>query len=439
MISESEGLSNNSQTEVIETSKKNNALGIGLAILLAITTFFVGLQIGSTDNSKNSNAQAAGVFSVFSNTPIVDNGVNMDEFWRVWNLMDQKFAYSSTTEIITDKDKLQGAIDGMVRSYGDPYTVYLPPKEAASFDEDISGNFSGVGMEVGIRNNVVTIISPLPETPAEKAGLLAGDIIVQIDGVTTERMSIDEAVQLIRGEKGTEVVLTIYREGETEFREIPVTRDNITIPTIETELRDDVFIIKLYSFNAIAEMKMQLALREYVESDATKLILDLRGNPGGFLQSAVAISSYFLPTGKVIVRESFADKEDQIHRSSGKTLGYRHPEKMVILINRGSASASEILAGALSEHDVATLIGQTSFGKGSVQELVKLPDNSSLKVTIARWLTPLGTSISDGGLKPDYIINVTEEDRLNAIDPQLESAIIFLNGGDISTKEIVAE
>ena len=284
-------------------------------------------------------------------------------------------------------------------------------------------------MEVGMRNGVVTIIAPLPNTPAEKAGVLPGDVIIEIDGESTDGMSIDEAVRRIRGEEGTLVTLNVFREGDTELREIQIVRAPIAIPTIETEKIDDVFIVRLFNFNAIAEMKMQEALREYVESGATKMVIDLRNNPGGFLQSAVAIAGYFLPTGKVVVRESFGGgDEEEVFRSQGKTLRGFAPEELVILIDGGSASASEILAGALREHGVATLIGEQTFGKGSVQELVELPDGSSLKVTVARWLTPEGHSISEGGLDPDVVIDRTVEQFLAGEDPQQAAALLWLAG-----------
>jgi carboxyl-terminal processing protease len=418
-------------------SSGNVLLGAGLALVLAGAAFFSGLQLGSgMEAGTNLEANA---FSLFDSQGEVDDDVDLDEFWRVWNLLDEKFVIGSTTESLSDVEKVQGAIDGLVGSYGDPYTVYLPPVDAQQFDEDISGNFSGVGMEVGIRDRIITVISPLPGTPAEKAGLIAQDAVMQIDGESTDGMSIDEAVRLIRGEKGTEVVLTVYREGELELLEIPVTRDTISIPTIKTEVRDDVFIIQLFSFNALSEMKMQEALREYSQSGATKIVLDLRGNPGGFLQSAVSIAGYFLPTGKVVVRESFGDGADeQVFRSEGKSLKQFTPEEVVVLVNGGSASASEILAGALKEHGAATVIGETTFGKGSVQELVELPGGASLKVTIARWLTPNGTSISEGGLAPNIVIERTPQQMIDGEDTQLDAALEYLAGNrDIGDKPAI--
>lgn len=418
------------QTEIKKlprTTRDNGLLGVGLAIVLASAAFFSGLLIGGEVDARSQ--AGAGFFSFLNASAPTEEEVELSEFWRVWELLDEKFVSSTTTDPLSEEERINGAIKGLVESYGDPYTVFLPPADAHQFEEDISGNFGGVGMEVGIREGVVTVISPLPETPAARAGIIAGDVIVSIDGGSTENMTIDEAVKLIRGEKGTEVLLELYREGEEGFIEVTVERDIITIPTVDSEQDGDIFTIHLYSFNALAEMKMQEELRKFITSDANKLILDLRGNPGGFLQSAVSIASYFLPTGKVIVRENFGQGEDeQVYRSSGRVIHEFTPDTMVVLIDQGSASASEILAGALKEHGIATLIGETTFGKGSVQELVDLPEGSSLKVTIARWLTPNGVSFSDGGLEPTRRVIRTPQEIIEGVDPQLEAALKWLRG-----------
>lgn len=407
--------------ELKQKKSSSTLLGIGLAVLLATATFFSGLHIG------NDTKLEANIFSLFSRQTKADDSVDLTEFWRVWNLLDKKFVTSSTSVPLTTQQKVDGAIGGLVKVYGDPYTIYMPPEEASLFEEDISGNFSGVGMEVGIREDIITVIAPLPNSPAEKAGLVAGDALVKIDEKTTEGMGVDEAVRLIRGEQGTEVKFKIFRKGEDEFRDITVKRDIINIPTSKTEIQGDTFIIALYSFNALSESEMQNALREFVKSKKKNLVLDLRGNPGGYLQSAVAIASYFLPLGKTVVRESFgADIPEQVYRSQGRELGGATPKKFVVLVDGGSASASEILAGALKEHHVATIIGAQTFGKGSVQELLKLDNGGSLKVTIARWLTPDGTSISNGGLTPDIVVERTPEDRVAGKDPQMEAALGFM-------------
>lgn len=400
-------------------------------LLLAVATFFAGWQLGQ-QSADAAVPQQANIFSSFFGQPTQPTEVELTEVWRVWDILEDKFAAASSSEPITTESRVEGMVQGLVRSYDDPYTTYLPPEDAEQFNEDISGNFGGVGMEVGIRNEVITIISPLPDTPAEAAGLVAGDVIVEIDDTSTEDMSVDRAVQLIRGEPNTDVELTIFRSGETELLDITVTRDNITIPTIETEQRGDTYVVRLFSFNAIAEAEMQTALREYVRSGADNLIIDFRGNPGGYLQSAINIASYFLPAGKVVVREEFGDdRPTEVYRSSGRTLRQFAPDEVVVLINGGSASASEIVTGALQAHDVATVIGEQSFGKGSVQELINLPNDASLKVTIARWLTPDGTSISEGGVTPDIVISRTVEQVLADEDPQLEAAVRFLAGEEV--------
>lgn len=402
-------------------------LGYILAIFLAVATFFSGLYVGDRGSVFGKTVQLSSFIS--SNGSDAASDADLQEFWEVWKLLDEKFVSASTTMQLSNEEKIHGAISGLVASYNDPYTIFLPPEEAERFGDDISGNFSGVGMEVGLRNGLITIISPLPETPAERAGLLTGDVIVKIDGRSTEDMRIDEAVQIIRGDKGTTVSFEIFREGDIEFRTIDVVRDNIDIPTVKTEKVGDVFIISLYSFNAISESKMQEAIEEYRNSGSQKLVIDLRGNPGGFMQSAVDIASFFMPAGKVVVREqSGVGGEDKIFRTRNRQVQEFTPQNLVVLVDGGSASASEILAGALKDHGVATVLGDQTFGKGSVQELIELKDGSSLKVTIARWLTPNGVSISDGGLAPDILIKRTPADREAGKDPQKDATLRFLAG-----------
>ncbi len=419
-----------------ENKEKRNGgstfLGIGLALLLAVGAFFSGVHVGTLSDSmlEASSPQQAGAFSWFWGTdePTPSSEADLEPFWRVWHLLEEKYVAGEGSGISAE-DRINGAIDGLVQSYDDPYTIFMPPKESEAFEESISGNFSGVGMEVGMRDGVITIIAPLPDTPAKRAGALPGDAIVSINGTSTEKMNVDEAVELIRGEPGTEVVLMVYRNGANELLELKMVREVITIPTSTTEVRGDVFILTLYSFNALAERQVDAALAEYKKSGAKKLVIDLRGNPGGFLESANAIASQFLPEGKVVVRENFGDgREETLYRSQGKEAGTFTPDNFVVLVDAGSASASEILAGALKEHKAATVIGTKTFGKGSVQELIALPDGSSLKVTIARWFTPEGHSISDGGLEPNIFIDRTPQDRLDNKDPQLDAALEWLKG-----------
>ncbi len=350
---------------------------------------------------------------------------DFDSFWKAWSVLDEKFV--SKNKMPTDQEKVYGAIAGLTESFGDPYTVFFPPVESKAFAEDIKGEFGGVGMEIGLRDEVITVVSPLKDSPAERAGIRAGDKIFKIDDKPTSEMTVDAAVKLIRGEKGTSVKLSIFRNGDAKPTEISVVRDTINIPTIKTNLRKDgIFVISLYSFSENSPALFTKALREFITSGSDKLILDLRGNPGGYLEASVDMASWFLPAGKVIVREDFGKKQkEEVYRSRGYDI-FSDKLKMVILINRGSASASEILTGALSEHGKAIVVGERSFGKGSVQELVKITEDTSLKVTIARWLTPNGVSISEGGITPEFVATSSEKDLKDGIDTQLEKAVEIL-------------
>jgi len=321
---------------------------------------------------------------------------------------------------------LWGAISGLAGSLKDPYTVFFPPEEKKIFESEVKGNFEGVGMEIGMRNNALTVIAPLKNTPAYRAGLKAGDKILKINDTLTSNLTVEEAIRLIRGPKGTEVKLLISREDEKEPMEIAVIREVINIPTLETEIKPgNIFVIKLYNFSENSPLVFRNALREMIESKSDKLVIDLRNNPGGYLEAAVDMASWFLPMGKVVAREKFASGEEEFYRSRGYDV-FGDNFRMAILINQGSASASEILAGALKEYGRAVLVGEKTFGKGSVQELVPVTDSTSLKITIASWLTPNGQSISKEGLEPDFEVKFSKEDSEAGRDPQMEKATQFL-------------
>lgn len=352
--------------------------------------------------------------------------INLSPFWTAFNVLNEKFVSTTASSTIpTDEDKVWGAIEGLAASYGDPYTTFFPPKESQQFEEEVRGDFSGIGIEIGIKENVLTVIAPLKGTPGERAGLKAGDMILKVDSKFTAGMTVEEAISLIRGPKGTTVALTVKQNGAT--KEISIIRDTIIIPTIDTKLRDDgIFVISLYNFSANSPTLFRGALREFILSGANKLILDLRNNPGGYLEAAIDMASWFLPTGKVVVIE---DSNGKAPTKTHKSIGYdifNKNLKMIILINEGSASASEILAGALHDHGIAKLAGGKSFGKGSVQELVEITPETSLKVTIARWLTPNGKSISESGIAPDVEVKLSKEDAEKKNDVQLEKAADLL-------------
>src|SRR3990167_8266195 len=282
--------------------------------------------------------------------------VKADQFWRAWRLLEENYIPTTASSTLpTEEERLWGAIGGLAESYNDPYTIFLPPADAEVFKEDINGEFSGVGMELGLRDGQLVVVAPLKNSPAERAGVVAGDAIVGVDGRPTEGMAVDEAVKIIRGPKGTTVAITIDREGTDRPFDIAIVRDTIVIPAINNYLREDgIYVIELYSFSANSSELFRQSLRAFIESGAHKLILDLRGNPGGYLEASVQMASFFLPVGEPIVTEDFKGKrEPTVHRSEGYNVFINYSLVMVILVNQGTASASEILAGALEQHGEA--------------------------------------------------------------------------------------
>lgn len=340
-------------------------------------------------------------------------------FWTAWNAVMSR--YVSAKDLDSQK-MVWGGIEGMVNSLGDPYSVFFPPQENKEFKDVIRGDFGGVGMEIGIKNGVITVVSPLKGTPAFRAGIKSGDKVIKIGDKSTLDMTVEDAVRLIRGEKGTVIKLIIIQKDAEETKEVSLTRETIQIPILETERKPGgIFVIKLYSFAGNSANDFRNALREFVYSGDNKMIIDLRGNPGGFLETAVDASSWFLPVGKTVVREKFSNGEETLFKSKGYNIFNNLP--LVILVNEGSASASEIMAGALKEHGIAKLVGTKTFGKGSVQELVEITPTTSLKITIAKWLTPNGVSISDNGLEPDEKVELTKKDLELQNDPQMDKAV----------------
>jgi carboxyl-terminal processing protease len=339
-------------------------------------------------------------------------------------------AYHKLKENFVDKDKIvpqkiiYGAVSGMVKSLGDPYTVFLDPEESKIFQEDVKGYFEGVGMEIGIRKGQLTVIAPLEGTPAQRAGIRSGDVILEVDGTSTVDMTLDEAVRLIRGPKGTKVKLTIMREGWEEPKVIEIVRDVIEIPSLKWELKDGIIYIKIYQFSEKARNDFNKLANRILNLDSKKIILDLRDNPGGYLEVAVDIAGWFLEKDKVVAIEKYSSGAKEDYKSGGPAKFSDY--KICVLINKGSASASEILAAALRDNLGVMLIGEKSFGKGSIQKLERLSGGASLKITIAKWLTPKGEQISQVGLKPDIEVKMEEKDLEEERDPQLEKALEIL-------------
>ncbi len=390
---------------------------IGLPVVCL--AFFIGLYAGEKHplaggSSVDQTARAS-----------QKDGVDMEPFWRVWDILDQKFVESAST---TGQQKVWGSIEGLASSYKDPYTVFFPPVESKMFQEDIAGNFEGVGMEIGIKDKKLQVVAPLKGSPAEKAGVHNGDLILTIDGISAIELPVEKAVKMIRGAKGTVVKISFLPISATKPVERAIMRDVIDVPTIETGSKPGgVFTIRLYSFTAQSPDLFRKALRDFVVSGDNKLILDLRGNPGGYLDAAWDMASWFLPAGKVVVTEDFGKNgSPKIYRSKGYNV-FSSNLKMVILVDGGSASAAEILAGALKENGVAKLVGSKTFGKGSVQELISITPETSLKVTIARWLTPSGHNLSHDGLEPDYKVEVTDKDIAAKKDAAMDKAVEVLS------------
>lgn len=392
---------------------------IGGIVILCIVSFSIGYYLGGGNSSSIEKV------STVTNKDNPSVTADFEPFWKVWNTINEK--YPDATKI-DDQKRIYGAISGLINSLDDPYSTFFTPEETKSFEEEIQGSFGGVGMEVGMKDKVPTVISPLKDTPAYRAGVKSGDKILKVDDKTTAELKIDEIIKLIRGEKGTTVALTIYREGEKEPREIKIVRDIIEIPTIKTELRQDgVFVINLYTFAGNSANLFRNAIKEFAKSGSDKLILDLRDNPGGYLESAVDISSWFLPKDKIVVTEDYGNGiKSKAYESHGYDV-FSDKLKFVILINGGSASASEIVAGAMQDYKKAKLVGEQSYGKGSVQEVVDVTKDTIVKITVAKWLTPLGNHIHGVGLTPDYKVELTREDFEKNNDPQMDKAIEVLN------------
>lgn len=394
-------------------------------IIILAAVFIFGFFIGQT--TRPSIEEVEGLNNKTLGQP---GDVDFSLFWDTWSAIQKKHV---DRKELNPQQMVYGAIAGLVKSLGDPYSVFMEPDESKQFLDDISGSFGGIGAEIGIRKGVLTIIAPLEGTPAQKAGLKAGDKVFKVDDTLTADLNLDEAVRLIRGENGTEVILLISRENWDEAKEIKIIRGIIKIPILKQETltstnefgaEEDIAHVQLYHFTENSGGEFRKTIKQVLESQPKGLVLDLRNNPGGYLEVAVDIVSWFLPKGEIVAIEDFGNGEKTEYRSKG----YEDLKDLptVILVNQGSASASEIVAGALRDQLGIKIVGEKTFGKGSVQELEYLKGGASLKITIAKWLTPKGTSIQDTGIEPDFVVEITEEDISEDRDPQLEKAIELL-------------
>ena len=414
---------------------------IYLIIVLMISSFGVGVIIGekkgtvrvvSYNNAKGEGEYGEVTGKASSIPAYLGKEVDFKVFWELWNSIQTGYIDAPMGET----QLFYGALRGLVSSLNDPYSAFLEPVETDEFYEELSGKFEGIGAEIGLRHEVLTVVSPLSGSPAEQAGLRAGDVILAIDEVNTLGMDVGEAVRRIRGKKGSQVILKIYREKAEEFLDIVITRDEIKIVSVKLDWydhRDYDFLgnktvahIEVTHFNSDTSARFLEAVNQILLKNPDAIVLDLRSNPGGYLETAVEMANYWVAKGRLVVIE----KGDQTIEHQAESEPALDKFKTVVLINGGSASSSEIVAGALQDYGLAALIGENTFGKGSVQKMEELSDGSSVKLTFARWLTPSGRQIDGEGIAPDIEVERTVEDYDNDQDPQLERAMQWLVKGE---------
>lgn len=408
---------------------KNFYIKINLGtILIIILVFVLGWQLGHRDYSLSWQGNKPNL-TVLNQPKAFDKNSTVDFklFWQTWNLLSLKYIDNKS---INPQKLYYGAIAGMVAALGDPYTVFLPPEAQKSTKEQLGGAFDGVGIMLGYdKDKRLVVIAPLKDTPAEKAGVKAGDLIVQIDSKDTSKLSLPEAVSLIRGQKGTSVKLALFRENESKPRDVTLVRDTIVVKTViyiakTTKSGKNIAYLRVSGFGEKTDNEWDLAVKEAMLSNPQGVIVDVRNNPGGFLDAAVYLASEFLNGGKVVLQEDGQGvKQDLLVMRQGQMLD----TPLIVLINKGSASASEILAGAMQDRKRGTLIGDQSFGKGTIQSAEDLPESTGIHITTAKWLTPNGRWIHNIGLTPDIKVEIPADLKDPLADPQLEKALEILD------------
>jgi carboxyl-terminal processing protease len=388
-----------------------------LKIIFALGVLFLAFYSGYGYGSKYGRIKNAP--SDIINADGSQESIDFGLFWQTWNKARELYIGKSDS-----KEMFYGAVSGMVASLGDPYTVFLRPQDNEDLASDLSGKFDGIGAELTDENGQIVVISPLSGSPAEQAGIKPKDIILEIDGQSTEKMAIDTAVRKIRGKAGTEVKLKIRHVNQQDAIEIKVVRASIKVDSVSYKLETisgkKIAVLKVSQFGDDTMALANKYVGEMKSAGAEGIIIDLRNNPGGYLDTSVSFSNLFLKKGAVVLKE--VDKNGQIteYKANNETSVPNLP--IVILVNNGSASAAEIVAGAMKDNHRAEIIGEKTFGKGSVQQLEPLTGGAALKVTIAKWLTPAGSEINQVGLSPDVTIGLTEQDKSQRTDAQLEKA-----------------
>lgn len=384
---------------------------IGL-ILVALFFYFLGYLVGHQNLIFEQNYKPKVVHKELVKPKTVDFGL----FWDAWNKVGEKYVGKPDTQKM-----VYGAISGMISALGDPYSAFMEPNFSKNFLEDLSGEIQGIGAEISLKDKQLIVVSPLSDSPAQKAGLKPNDQILKIDEEQTEGLSLDEAISKIRGKAGTKVKLAIIRDDWKEPQIFEITRAKIIIKSVEWQVKDNnIAYIKITQFGDDTMDLLRQAVGDINKKQLKTVILDVRHNPGGYLDAAVEVTSLFLKEG-VVVKEQY--KDGHIEETKTKKQPETFDGKILVLINDGSASASEIVAGALQDAGRAILIGQKTFGKGSVQELEELKQGAALRLTVAKWLTPKGRSIDNAGIEPDVKVDLSEEDQKAGRDPQLDKAL----------------
>lgn len=400
-------------------------INIYLGLIGTILVFGLGVLAGETLFVKKniiSTASSANFEKVQGLSRAQNNSTNIDfnQFWEVWDLVKQQYV----KQPVKDADLFYGAMQGMVAGLGDPYSEYFPPQAATEFSKNLSGEFSGIGAEIGIKNRQLVIVAPLLDTPAANAGLRPGDKILAIDKHSTFGMDVTTAVMNIRGPSTSTVELSIIRNGWEKPRNFTIHRAKINIPSVIFSMKaGNVAYLRVMQFNENTIPQLDKAIKEIQTKKASGLILDLRNNPGGYLDAAVTMASEWIKDG-TIVSEKFSNGSGNTHQSEG---AHRlRGMKTIVLVNKGSASASEIVAGALQDTKTATIIGETTFGKGSVQDYQNLPDGSAIKVTVAEWYTPNDHTINETGITPDLVVKEDFEKEQVGQDAMVDKALELL-------------
>ena len=380
-------------------------------IIVAVTFYFLGFLVGHKNLVFEKNYKPTIVNMDLGKPEDVDFSI----FWDAWKLVTEKYVGQYSTGKM-----IHGAIKGMIEALGDPYSAFMEPGANQMLLEDLSGEIQGIGAEISEKDGKILIVAPLDDSPAKKAGLKAQDEILEIDGQTTQGMNLDQAISKIRGKAGTEVVLLINRSGFNQPQEFKIKREKIIVKSLKFEMKGDIGYIEISQFAEDTSELVRQAAEELIKNNPRAIILDLRDNPGGYLDASVDVASIFMERG-VVVKEEYRDGRIEELKTTleGKLSKYR----ILVLVNEGSASASEIVAGALRDSRQALIIGKKTFGKGSVQELENLKDESALRLTVAHWLTPNGQTIDKDGIKPDIEVNFTSDDLAAGRDPQLDRAL----------------